>query len=144
MRQEALLATYGFKCQCPGCRSDVWMTGAIPPAPSNASTYSLLHVALVSHVFGNLDHGFPIAPSLPLSSKRDLPPNLMVLLNQSHVPYLSTQFSDASHDANYPLAFTSGLALLAMYILIYPTNYPLIGELCASLFWSGLMTGAIS
>jgi hypothetical protein len=58
-----------------------------------------------------------------------LPPEVRyLLLNKAHLPWLSERFTDAAHDADYQVACSSGLALLATYLLIYPTYYPLNGE----------------
>lgn len=66
-------------------------------------------------------------PTPPLS---DLPPELKCVLNESYMEQLSERFSKASHERDYNTATISGRTLLALYLLIYPTNYPQIGELC--------------
>ena len=41
---------------------------------------------------------------------------------------LSETFSKSSHEGDYTQAADSGITLLALYLLIYPRNYPQIGS----------------
>lgn len=45
---------------------------------------------------------------------------------------LSDKFRNASHDGLYDIAFESGITLLSLYLLVYPENYPQIGEYVAA------------
>jgi hypothetical protein len=65
------------------------------------------------------------APSL------DLPAALQCVLHESYMEQLSEQFSKASHEGDYDISIRSGITLLALYLLIYPRNYPQIGKLPA-------------
>jgi len=40
---------------------------------------------------------------------------------------LSDRFGKASHEGEYNIAIESGATLLALYLLVYPKNYPQIG-----------------
>jgi hypothetical protein len=59
----------------------------------------------------------------------------MVLLEEflpafhpSYLPSLAEAFSLTSHDGPYDVAVQKGATLLALYCLIYPTNYPMVGQ----------------
>jgi SET and MYND domain-containing protein len=49
------------------------------------------------------------------------------VLRESYLADLSERFSYASHEGQAEAALESGLTLLALYLLIYPMNYPQIG-----------------
>jgi hypothetical protein len=70
-----------------------------------------------------------VGVDLPTPSLSDLPLELQCVLHESYTEQLSEQFSKASHERDYITASVSGRTLLALYLLIYPTNYPQIGEL---------------
>ena len=65
---------------------------------------------------------------LPNPSIEDTPSHLYCLLRESYMTKLSEIFSEASHDVKYDIALKSGMTLLSLYLLIYPVNYPQIGE----------------
>jgi hypothetical protein len=128
VRQDALRSTYGFTCTCNRCLFDSSIASSIPPTPPNSSDYLRFHGSLVDLVFGVANSLAPKTP-IPSMSIDRLPPDQYVLLNRSHLPYLSARFSDASHDGIHPMASDAGLALLAMYLIIYPSHYPLTGTI---------------
>ena len=61
------------------------------------------------------------------------PPELYSVLGEQFLPTLSEAFSRASHEGPYDVALSHGRTLLALYLLLYPQNYPQIGECLAPL-----------
>jgi SET and MYND domain-containing protein len=60
--------------------------------------------------------------------EKDLfPQSLHPALRESYLADLSERFGRASHEGQAEAALESGLTLLALYLLIYPLNYPQIG-----------------
>ena len=60
---------------------------------------------------------------------QSMPGSLAPVLHEAYLPELSETFSRASHDGPHAEALSTGLTLLALYALVYPANYPQIGEL---------------
>lgn len=56
-----------------------------------------------------------------------LPSSLRSVLHEDFMSRLSESFSKSSHEGDYEQAAESGVTLLALYLLIYPKNYPQIG-----------------
>lgn len=74
-----------------------------------------------------LDQG--AQPSCPDGTAlNNCPPELYPVLDEQFLPTLSENFSRASHEGDYELALSSGRTLLALYAVLYPQNYPQIGE----------------
>ena len=65
---------------------------------------------------------------LPGKPRTNVPRPLLCIFHEEYLSTLSEAFSKASHEGQYDLALDSGLTLLAVYIMIYPANYPQIGE----------------
>ncbi|KAI0770234.1 SET domain-containing protein [Fomes fomentarius] len=124
-RQDALRANYGFQCTCRLCS----FQGNIEPVPALPSrgTADLgeLEAALRTFSLGNISREVrvPTAPGL----FETLPGELHAIFQETYLPSLSEQFSKTSHDGPYGDAVDSGLTLLALYIAVYPPNYPQIG-----------------
>jgi len=57
-----------------------------------------------------------------------IPRKLLCVFHESYLANLSETFSKASHGGAHDLALDVGVTLLALYVLIYPPNYPQIGE----------------
>lgn len=57
-----------------------------------------------------------------------MPIELLPVLNESYLSKLTEQFSAASHDGPFDVALDIGKVILDLYKLIYPPNYPQIGE----------------
>ncbi|XP_006462489.1 hypothetical protein AGABI2DRAFT_223832 [Agaricus bisporus var. bisporus H97] len=137
-RSQIFQYTYGFTCQCGPCR-DISQLGQIPKPPDSSETMSSLGDELREYV-GVSD---VLGAELPTPSLSDLPLGLRCALHESYMEQLSEQFSKASHEGDYNTAFGCGRILLALYLLIYPTNYPQIGlhllEL-AKTHWNALTT----
>lgn len=66
--------------------------------------------------------------SLPTSQLNTLPVGLRCVLREDYLGGLSEEFSRASHEGDYTVALDTGLTLLALYVVIYPPNYPQIGK----------------
>ena len=71
----------------------------------------------------------PGITSLPNTQVEKLPVDLGCVLREDYISSLSEEFSRASHEGDYAVAFNAGLTLLALYVVIYPPNYPQIGKL---------------
>ena len=78
-----------------------------------------------------VDIDFLRGPSLPNRPIESTPPALYPVLREEYLTRLSSTFSESSHQGQYDLAINSGMTLLALYVLIYPSNYPQIGEYIA-------------
>lgn len=98
--------------------------GPLKEVPTDSNELSSLESQLRAFVaFDSMS-----ATSLPAISIEALPPALRCFLRESYMATLSEIFSKASHEGQYDVALESGITLLALYLIIYPTNYPQIGE----------------
>lgn len=122
-----LKTTYGFTCRCVRCISDEALQSSIPPAPEYPTAFVELYPALIRFVFGAYPVPFEQLDELPERCRDLFPDELLLLKVDAHLPFLSGRFRDAAHAANHVVARESGLALLALYLTIYPVAYPLIG-----------------
>uniref|UniRef100_A0A8H7XZH3 SET domain-containing protein n=1 Tax=Psilocybe cubensis TaxID=181762 RepID=A0A8H7XZH3_PSICU len=121
-REQILEISYGFKCNCSSC-SFLGHIGPLGEIPTDSNELSTLENQLRSFVAFN-----PMSDtSLPAITMEELPPALHCFLRESYMTSLSEKFSNASHDGQFDVALESGATLLALYIVIYPTNYPQIG-----------------
>jgi len=122
-RQQMFDLTYGFRCTCSSCQF-METLGQIPSPPSSLG--ELRAVAVMVREFVGVNSltytGLPSRPQTPT------PQPLFCVFNEAYLSTLSEAFSKASHEGQYDLALDSGLTLLAVYIMIYPANYPQIGE----------------
>ena len=57
-----------------------------------------------------------------------IPSHLYPAFKEAFISSLSKKFTDAAHDGPYDVAQKAGAALLALYLMIYPDNYPQVGE----------------
>lgn len=100
----------------------------ISPIPSDGVRFSQLETSLIALVLDRQVDG-----SVQLKSGTfnisSLPAELHPLLSKSYLPGVSEAFSKASHEGDYNLALSAGLTLLALYIVVYPSNFPLIGTI---------------
>ncbi|KAJ8516899.1 hypothetical protein ONZ45_g5832 [Pleurotus djamor] len=117
-RQQVFQLTYGFHCKCLSC---LWYgsIGTLPDLPEDSNQLAVLEQEL-RHFVG-LDRPVDHVPT------QGLPPQLFCFLKEEFLEQLSSTFSQASHDGPHDLALSSGSTLLALYLLIYPMNYPQIG-----------------
>lgn len=98
--------------------------GHIPSPPSSSDELRAV-ARMVREFVGINSLSFTGLPSRPQTS---IPRHLFCVLHESYLSILSETFSKASHEGQYDLALDSGLTLLAVYVMIYPINYPQIGE----------------
>lgn len=102
--------------------------GPLPEPPRDEEEVVKLGKALQSYV--GLDDAMD---SLPYRTLDSLPKPLLPALQEVYITSLSEIFSRTSHEGDYPQASATGLMLLALYLIIYPKNYPQIGELIINL-----------
>jgi hypothetical protein len=99
--------------------------GQIPSPPTSSD--KLRPVAQMVREFVGVNSlsytGLPSRPQTPI------PPPLFCVYHEEYLSIVSETFSKASHEGQYDVALDYGLTLLAVYIMIYPANYPQIGEL---------------
>lgn len=120
---------YGFTCDCALCIAGK-AASSIPPLPSDPEQVSELEGGLCAFVAANvlqLDPLGPPAVNKGADAYSKLPPELLPLLGQGYLPTLSEAFSKASHEGSYDRALSTGRVLLALYVVLYPENYPQIG-----------------
>ena len=123
-KQQILELSYGFTCSCCSCRF-IKCIGTPPGLPTNAGDLSSLGRQLRDFVGIDFQHA---SPSLPIRHIESTPPALYPILHEEYLTQLSSTFSASSHQGQYDLAIDSGITLLSLYVLIYPSNYPQIGE----------------
>ncbi|OAX38145.1 SET domain-containing protein [Rhizopogon vinicolor AM-OR11-026] len=123
-RQQITHFTYGFSCTCPSCNF-INTIGAIPPLPVSEAALADLDNALQRFCIpsGDIDDHTLLAGS----ALQVLPKNLHCVLHEGYLSRLTDTFSESSHEGSYRVALNVGLSVFAMYLLIYPTNYPQIG-----------------
>jgi hypothetical protein len=124
-RQQFTKFTYGFSCICPSCIS-INAIGAIPPLPVSEAALADLDNALQRFCIpsGDIDEKTLLAGS----ALQELPENLYCVLHEGYLSRLTDIFSRSSHEGSYRVALHVGLSVFAVYLLIYPANYPQIGR----------------
>jgi hypothetical protein len=128
-RQQVFQLTYGFKCTCPSCNFFSARTGDIPNFPSHSNESTALERRLGRFIFSSEEWASGVTWKQPTWENGNTPPDeLLPLLQESYLTSLAERFSSASHDGPYSQALDDGYTLLALYLLIYPPNYPQIGE----------------
>lgn len=123
-RQQIFGLTYGFSCTCPSCNF-ISTLGSIPSLPVSQAALAELDNTLQTFCFPSADiddRTLLVGPALP-----DLPENFYPVLRESYLLRLTDAFSRSSHEGSYHVALDVGLTVLAVYLLIYPENYPQIG-----------------
>ncbi|KAH9065349.1 SET domain-containing protein [Lactarius vividus] len=113
-RERALNIIYGFSCSCPLCH----FQRAIAPLLSDGdiSPQNRQHLLEFTKCLTNVSHTHQDT----LQDFSEIPVSLYSLFHPS-------SFSSKSHGSAPESALHDGLALLALYRLIYPPNYPQIG-----------------
>ncbi|KAF8627430.1 hypothetical protein AX17_006245 [Amanita inopinata Kibby_2008] len=141
-RQRICKLSYGFVCVCRSCQ-DLDSLKNLPTSPNTKDEVMKLGNLLREYVGLEND----IDPSLPYRDFGTLPTELVPALQETYITSLSEIFSRTSHEGHYSIANNAGLNLLALYLLIYPPNYPQIGvhilEM-AKTRWNGLVTSTVS
>jgi SET and MYND domain-containing protein len=123
-RQQIFKFTYGFSCTCPSCNF-ISTLDSIPSLPVSEAALAELDNTLQTFCFPSGDIDDPtllVGLSLP-----DLPENLHPVFRESYLLRLTDAFSISSHEGSYHIALDVGLTVLAVYLLIYPENYPQTG-----------------
>ena len=116
-RQQVFQLTYGFTCCCTSCKF-LEKIGSIPIGGPELEKPLRDFIGVDNY----LKTG-----SLSEKTVEQLPPSLYPVLNEAFMTNLSERFSKASHEGDYDEAARSGITLLALYLLVYPRNYPQIG-----------------
>ena len=122
-RHKVFQITYGFTCDCPTC-TFLRQVGQIPEPLLGQGDLAQLGSKLRELV--GVEHYLKTG-KLEKKTLEDLPKPLRSVLNESYMAELSEAFSESSHEGNYAKAADSGVTLLALYLLVYPKNYPQIG-----------------
>jgi hypothetical protein len=129
-RTQALSTNYGFTCMCALCswsRNRGWTDdSAIPAPPDNAPAL---------RTFGRALEAFSVVPQRGGAFRlrkdrmlfRQLPDALLQAMHPSYLPALAAAFSQASHDGPFSDALEVGRTLLALYRVVYPAGFPMIG-----------------
>ncbi|KAI0057828.1 SET domain-containing protein [Artomyces pyxidatus] len=119
-RDRALDVSYGFRCTCPLCTFQRHIK------PSTDPTNLTSAMPLLKEFTGCFLTQSPPRQDT-LREFNAIPEALHSLFNSTILPNLAEAFSQASHNGSYATALDEGLNLLALYILIYPPNYPQTG-----------------
>ncbi|THH19192.1 hypothetical protein EW146_g1923 [Bondarzewia mesenterica] len=122
-RQHSLKINYGFTCICPLCR----FGRHLDDSSSSPSEDDLLKVEGVLHEFTGCLYTRPAPLLNSLRNYEDISPSLFPFFHSSVLPRMSDTFSRASHEGDFRVALEVGHTLLAVYLLVYPPNYPQIG-----------------
>lgn len=124
-RHQIFELTYGFRCDCSSCLY-IRSLGTLPELPTESAELDDLGRQL--RKFVGIKDTLLLAPTLPAKSLESTPSFLHAVFHEAYMSGLSETFSRCSHDGDYDIALDTGIRLLALYILIYPSNYPQIGS----------------
>lgn len=125
-RKETLQSRYGFACDCSLCIFSQRHLSRVPlPPPRDSEELRSLERELRTFVLGN-ETSFRQPPTSP-EVFEGLPASLYPLLHEIYLPSIAEMFSNTSHDGPYDVALSTGQILLALYLVIYPPNYPQTG-----------------
>ncbi|TFY65665.1 hypothetical protein EVG20_g5424 [Dentipellis fragilis] len=122
-RQRDLRTSYGFGCRCALCTFQEQID--IPDGSANSE--SLIKATRHLHEYTGCDLAHMPAVLESLRDYSDIPEDLWPFFDRSVIPALSEPFSQASHEGSYDVALRTGHTLLAVYMLVYPPNYPQTG-----------------
>ncbi|KII89120.1 hypothetical protein PLICRDRAFT_139371 [Plicaturopsis crispa FD-325 SS-3] len=131
-RTQIFQYTYGFECVCPSCvfLKRFQPPSALPPPAERTALEKSLRDFVFSPANSSSHEKSGTHPraydAYPLAYDT-IPSKLYPFFTESYLTDLSASFSDASHDGVYSQALDAGITLLAVYLLIYPKNYPQIG-----------------
>lgn len=120
-RERALDIIYGFSCACPLCDFQRTITPLL--SDRDISPQNRRHLLEFTQCLTNVPHTHQDT----LRDFSEVPVSLHPLFHPSVLPRLAESFSSKSHGLAPESALHDGLALLALYRLIYPPNYPQIG-----------------
>lgn len=131
-RQHVLQNVYGFRCSCVLCCAPY-------SDHSRKETPPHLLNELRERIFTSICNNPAILRSPEFASLRE---TLWNAANQL-LPILAKDFSDASHSSRHKQAIEAGSALLAVYSILYPSNYLLTGLHAlevAKVYWNAYVT----
>ncbi len=114
--------SYGFRCGCPSCK---FMDPILPLPGIPSQEKQLADLAGQLRDFVGVHIGIS---SLPTPQIEKIPLALRCVLREDYMTKLSEEFSRTSHEGDYAPALSTGLTLLALYLIVYPPNYPQIGK----------------
>lgn len=117
-RQEISQYSYGFSCSCAACKHSASL-GTITLPPTDEAGRKQLEERLTNFALPGFTIEWPEHQLL-----FSLPADLSSVLHEDYLPSLSSTFRNASHDGPFETALRSGLALLALYMIVYPPRYP--------------------
>ncbi|KAI5824841.1 SET domain-containing protein [Schizophyllum commune Tattone D] len=122
-RQQIFKLSYGFECRCSSCQFLSRISKNQLPSEASPDT-SELEAGL--RELSGVDEGS--ITRLRTSIVQDtIPSHLHPAFKEAFISSLSKKFTDAAHDGPYDVAQKAGAALLALYLMIYPDNYPQVG-----------------
>jgi hypothetical protein len=128
-RQRVFELTYGFNCTCPSCIFLSTHISGAPEVSNHPNEATALEKRIRRYIFSSEDWASDVTWKQPTWDDGDVPPDeLRPLLQESFLASLAERFSRASHEGPYNQALGDGYTLFALYLLIYPPNYPQIGE----------------
>lgn len=117
---------YGFKCDCRFCRFQSGIHSVDAPPERGSDALRTLEVTLRAFALG-VDAQSMRVPTAPRTFE-SMPAILQPVFHETYLPALSELFSKTSHEGPYVDAVEAGLTLLALYVVVYPPQYPQIGE----------------
>jgi len=126
-RQRTLQQAYDFTCECSLCAFGRHIERSISlQASEEEVSVEQIKEPLCDYTGCMLTRPPPHIKAL--RNYDDIPGGLHRVFHKSTIPQLSESFSKASHEGSFAEALDVGHTLLAVYLLIYPPNYPQIGE----------------
>ncbi|KIJ54416.1 hypothetical protein M422DRAFT_775528 [Sphaerobolus stellatus SS14] len=143
IRRRQLKEAYGFACQCPACQSPLSQISQPIEFDIDSKKSTELELLLRGSVLPVVFEDTPESSRTLSDFRMEIIPKL----SPNYLPSLSEEFSEASHSGSYDKAIEKGKSLLALYFLLYPANYPMIGlhalEL-AKICWNAFVTNPSS
>jgi hypothetical protein len=137
-RTNALRSSYRFTCQCILCgtsRARGW-NEHVPEPPSTPDGIRSFGGAVKAFAIG-LNNRLREDPYL----FTELPKSLDAAMHPMYLPALSEAFSKSSHEGPLQDALDVGGTLLALYRVIYPPKFPMIGPCTHFLHFGSLNRG---
>lgn len=117
---------YGFKCDCRLCHFQSGIHPVDAPPGRGSDALRTLEVALRAFALGADAQSMQVPTAA--GTFESMPAILHPVFHETYLPALSEVFSKTSHEGPYVDAVEAGLTLLALYVVVYPPQYPQIGE----------------
>ncbi|KAH9891581.1 SET domain-containing protein [Cubamyces lactineus] len=124
-RREALRVNYDFECRCRLCTFQGGIEPVERPHEPGTDGSRRMEAALRTFALGS-DGETVQVPTVP-GLFEETPTQLRPVFHESYLPALAELFSKTSHEGPFSDAIEAGLTLLALYVLVYPPNYPQTG-----------------